>query len=87
MSIAIILLRFNGRPLTDWPFSITLNTFISLLATLARAALALPIAESISQLKWVWFQRSHRLLDVQAFDSASRGPLGSLSLLQVTKCM
>jgi hypothetical protein len=36
----------------------------------------------ISQAKWIWFQRQPRnLSDFQDFDSASRGPWGSLLLL------
>lgn len=33
------------------------------------------------QLKWRWFQNDRSLQDVVTFDAATRGPLGSLSLL------
>ena len=36
----------------------------------------------IGQLKWHWFQKDHLLRDVVSFDSATRGPLGSLVLLR-----
>lgn len=32
----------------------------------------------ISQLKWVWFRRPRPLMDLSAFDMASRGPWGSI---------
>jgi hypothetical protein len=36
----------------------------------------------MSQLKWIYFgPRGHRLMDLQIFDSASRGPLGAISLI------
>ncbi|KAF7195354.1 hypothetical protein HII31_03246 [Pseudocercospora fuligena] len=42
----------------------------------------LPIAEAISQLKWHWYWgRERPILDFERFDSASRGPWGSLMLL------
>ena len=42
----------------------------------------MPVAQGISQLKWTYFQqRPHRLAELQVFDDASRGPLGSLQLL------
>jgi hypothetical protein len=45
----------------------------------------LTVSEAISQLKWVWIRQKsvpkRPLLSIQAYDSASRGPLGSLLLL------
>lgn len=40
-----------------------------------------PVVECISQLKWLWFVRKQKLIDIQAFDDASRGPTGSLILI------
>lgn len=58
------------------------NTLISILATLNRSSLLLYVTQGIAQSKWPYFQRKeHRLSDLQAFDDASRGPLGSLCLL------
>lgn len=40
------------------------------------------LASSIGQLKWCWFQdRKHTAQDLQTFDNASRGPVGSGTLL------
>ena len=36
---------------------------------------------SLGQLKWIWFQGGHPLSHFAAFDSAARGPLGSVILL------
>ncbi|GKT48240.1 uncharacterized protein ColSpa_08421 [Colletotrichum spaethianum] len=68
-----------------WPLGLTLNTLIAFLATLARAAFVIPVSESISQLKWLWYRDERPLKDFQDFDSASRGPWGSLQLLKTTK--
>ena len=84
-ALVVVLSIHNGRPLPQWPLGITLNTFISLIATLAKASAIVPVAESIGQLKWLWFKQQRKLFDFQAFDDASRGPWGSLQLLKCTK--
>ncbi|PPJ56237.1 hypothetical protein CBER1_06383 [Cercospora berteroae] len=63
---------------------LTLNGIVSTLAGISKAALILPISEAISQLKWQWFwnlDRPRPISDFQIYDSASRGPWGSLCLL------
>lgn len=42
-----ILAMYNDRPLPHWPYSITVNSLISLFVTIAKAALLFPIAEGI----------------------------------------
>ncbi|KAL9117633.1 MAG: hypothetical protein Q9187_005828 [Circinaria calcarea] len=46
-----------------------------------RVALLFPIAECMSELKWIWFANPHPVSDFDRFDSASRGPWGALKLL------
>ncbi|KAI1139212.1 hypothetical protein F5Y05DRAFT_341383 [Hypoxylon sp. FL0543] len=84
-AIIIILAVTDEKPLPQWPMSITLNSVISCMSTLMKAALIIPVAESISQLKWVWFKKAESLEDIQTFDEASRGTWGSLKLLFRTK--
>ncbi|KAK4896659.1 hypothetical protein LTR27_005579 [Elasticomyces elasticus] len=80
-----LLRMLNDKPLETWRLirtHINPNTLISILATLNRSSLLLYVTQGIAQLKWPYFQRqSHRLSDLQVFDDASRGPLGSLHLL------
>lgn len=56
---------------------------MSILATASKASLLLTIGTSIGQLKWIWFQQGPKrpLYNLQSFDDASRGPLGSLKIL------
>jgi len=84
-AIAIVLAMHNDAPLPRWPLHITINAFVSFFSTLTRVSMSLPLAEAISQLKWIWFERGRELHDFQSFDSASRGPLGSLQLLGRTR--
>ncbi|KAI3558115.1 hypothetical protein CABS01_02675 [Colletotrichum abscissum] len=84
-ALAGVLSRFDGQRLPEWPLGLTLNTLIAFLATLARAAFVIPVSESLSQLKWLWYRKARPLKDFQDFDSASRGPWGSIQLLKTTK--
>lgn len=75
----------NDKEYKSWKIArvdFTPNTIISIIATFTKASLLLPIAEVLSQLKWLHFQgRIQQLSHLQTFDDASRGPLGSLRLL------
>jgi Protein of unknown function (DUF3176) len=81
-SVIGVLAHYNGEAMPDWPTGMTLNTLIALLTAIANAALASPLQQGISQLKWVNFKRGSRpLTDMEAFDDASRGIWGSVKLL------
>ncbi|KFY46556.1 hypothetical protein V494_00432 [Pseudogymnoascus sp. VKM F-4513 (FW-928)] len=88
MATVIILDKYNGKPINDWPYKITLNAVISVVATMTQMALMLPVTSSLSQLKWLWFnEKPHPLADFEFFDSASRGAWGSLLLLGRVRSM
>lgn len=85
--LAAILSHYNGNTVPQWGAvlgaSITLNTVVSLLSVTGQAALLVPVTESISQLKWLWYWNHERpLTDLNMFDQASRGAWGSLALLR-----
>lgn len=58
VAIVIILYKVNGKPLADWDEPVSLNAVISVLSTAVKAGLILPVAECISQLKWIHLQSS-----------------------------
>ncbi|CUS07400.1 unnamed protein product [Tuber aestivum] len=80
----IVLLLFNDKAIPAWSWSssgISVNAILSLLSTLSRASLLVPIDECMGQLMWLWFsKRERRLADVEVYNQASRGPLGALKL-------
>ena len=89
-SIVAALIVLRDQPLSKWPFSkagLTLNAFISICSRVAGAALLLPVAEALGQLKWNWFIKggSKKMWDFEMFDNASRGPWGAFLLLIHTK--
>ena len=87
-AVVAVLFYFDGRELSEWPFSITLNAFIAIFAGFAKSALLVPTAEALGQLKWDWYRnKPKKMMDFEILDSASRGPWGSLVLLTRTKGM
>jgi hypothetical protein len=89
-AIIAVLVVLRDQPASRWPFNsmgLTLNAFVSVLSRIAGAALLLPVAEALGQLKWSWFIKgdSKKMWDFEMFDNASRGPWGALLLLIHTK--
>lgn len=56
VAIVIILYMVNGRRLSDSSIPVSLNAVISILSTALKAGMILPVAECISQLKWIHLQ-------------------------------
>ena len=81
VAVVVVLSKFDGKPLSAWHSPLQPNSVLSILTTVAKSSLLLPVAECISQAKWLHFQRPRSLHLIQAIDSASRGPLGAAQLL------
>ena len=79
--VVVVLRIFTGEAVPTFPYGVTLNAIIAVLATASRSMLIYAVAAAISQLKWCWYLQSRKLQDMQIFDDASRGPWGSLTLL------
>lgn len=79
IAVVALLMVADGSPLPKLPLSVTVNTYISFCIAIAKAAMLVPVAGSINQLKWLWFRQSKVLQDIQILDEASRGPLVSYS--------
>ncbi|KAI1774778.1 hypothetical protein F4818DRAFT_72840 [Hypoxylon cercidicola] len=81
-----VLARYNGAALPEWPYYITLNALIALLAAIATATMGISLQNGLSQLKWIRFKESKApLADMEAFDEASRGTWGALKLLATAR--
>jgi hypothetical protein len=89
VAIIAALVVLQNQPASKWPFHgvFSLNAFVSVLSRVAGAALLLPVAEALGQLKWMWFIKgdSRKMWDFEMFDNASRGPWGAFLLLIHTK--
>lgn len=56
VAIVVILYSVDGKPLANWIVPVSLNVVVSILSTAVKAGLILPVAECISQLKWIHLQ-------------------------------
>ena len=81
LAIFLILLLHNGQLLRDWPFYLTLNSLLSIFATVLRIAVVVAVSSAIFQLGYVWFRQTRPLDDLEVFNTASRGIAGSLPLI------
>ncbi|KAH0424302.1 hypothetical protein CcaCcLH18_11653 [Colletotrichum camelliae] len=77
----ITLLLHQDRTLPKWPSMITINALIAVFSAILKACLMMPIAEGLSQLKWLWYEKSRPMKHIAQWDMASRGPWGSLLLI------
>ncbi len=80
-AIVILLLSVKDKPVANWAPGITVNALLSVLVTVMKGAMAVIVAECLSQLKWSWFSRERTLKDLEIFDEASRGVWGAATLL------
>ncbi|ETS78856.1 hypothetical protein PFICI_08709 [Pestalotiopsis fici W106-1] len=82
VAISVILSCFHDKPADSWHSGLGINAVLSILATALKGSVVLAASSSIGQLKWAWYSQSPQPLEYfQAFDSASRGPIGALLLL------
>ena len=83
--IATILAAWNDQPLPDkFPLGLKLNAYISVLAAVAKLALAVCLEESLATQKYLWYttpSAQHPLIDFERFELAARRPVGALRLI------
>lgn len=81
-AIVGVLKRYDRQAQPEWPYSVTINSVVSWLTTVMKSFLLFSVAACIGQANWLHFRsKPQALIDLAVYDSASRGPLGSLQLL------
>ena len=78
--ICVLVVVFRDKRLSEWQARITINTLVNFGSQFTQTALLIPVASSISQLKWLWYRETRPLKDMDNFDDASRQPLDALLL-------
>jgi hypothetical protein len=82
IALIVVLHTYNGKGIPDWPFGITINSVLSWITQILTACMLAVAGACISQSKWIYFSEYDRpLVDVNTYDSASRGPIGSFAFL------
>jgi hypothetical protein len=72
-AIFVALSIFDGQNVPSWPVRLNINSLVAIFATLLRVLPLFPLAQVISQEKWLWFQRPRPLRHLDDFDLGSRG--------------
>ncbi|KAF2680428.1 hypothetical protein K458DRAFT_254370, partial [Lentithecium fluviatile CBS 122367] len=80
-ALLLLLALFSDKAVTSWNSKVSINAIVSALAQTAQSSLAVSLGSGISQLKWDWLRTRRQRKDIETFDNASRGPLGSLVLV------
>lgn len=83
ISLALLvafLAKIDGTAYDRWQYSISPNAVVSVITTIGKAAILVPVSACLSQLKWNRYRRANRLSDLQTLDEASRGAWGSIVL-------
>ncbi|KAK2034024.1 hypothetical protein LX32DRAFT_700682 [Colletotrichum zoysiae] len=91
VAICMVVFRFNKKEVPKWetkvpgrdePFRLTINSLLSMLSVLGSTCAMIPVTKSLGQLKYLWFmEQDRKLADLEVFDSASRGKVGSALLI------
>ncbi|KAI0021597.1 hypothetical protein F4780DRAFT_770094 [Xylariomycetidae sp. FL0641] len=77
-----LLLKIDNLPMERWKLPIQPNSLIAVFTTVGKTALMVVAASCISQLKWRHLiLRPRRIIDIQHFDDASRGPWGATTMI------
>ncbi|KAI9756187.1 MAG: hypothetical protein M1815_004045 [Lichina confinis] len=79
--IVAMLATVNQKPVPQWPSGLSVNAILSVLVTVMKGAIGVPVAECMSQLKWSWFKQQRKLVDLSTLDDASKGVWGAIVLL------
>ncbi|KAF2656357.1 hypothetical protein K491DRAFT_715432 [Lophiostoma macrostomum CBS 122681] len=79
-----VLIYVDGKPSKDFQL-VKPNTLVAIFSNLFKALLLFPLAECMGQLKWLYFEKTRPLSQLQRFDAASRGPMGAALMLWDTK--
>ncbi|KAL4997551.1 hypothetical protein BDV10DRAFT_201811 [Aspergillus recurvatus] len=84
--IVTVLLEYDGKPLPEWPYGITINSVLSWITQVFTACMIGVVATCLSQSKWIYFKDKARpLADMDSYDWASRGPAGCTVFLWTSR--
>ena len=84
ISIALLLgflAYLNNSAYNNWQYTVSPNTVVSIISTIAKTALLVPVSACIGQLKWHKSKSPSPLYQMHVLDQASRGPWGSVEVL------
>ncbi|KAF8539490.1 hypothetical protein BDD12DRAFT_882266 [Trichophaea hybrida] len=82
---AALLKHFENKDIPIWATTrngLSLNAIFSVLSTLSRSSMLIPLDDALGQLMWLAYaKKPRRLAETELYNQASRGPLGAVKLL------
>ena len=79
MILIIVLAIYNNKPLDNWHSSVSVNTLVNVLTTIASIALIYPVASAIAQMRWISLaKRESAVADMESFGS---GPIDIIVMI------
>ncbi|KAB8207581.1 hypothetical protein BDV34DRAFT_67357 [Aspergillus parasiticus] len=82
VAVIVVLRIYDGSPLPEWPYGITINSVLSWITQVFTSCIVGVAAPCVSQSKWIYFSTGPRQLsEMDTYDWASRGPLGCMALM------
>jgi hypothetical protein len=61
IAIVVVLAEHDKKPSHNLAAGVSLNTYLAVFATIAKAGLMYPVMSCIGQLKWIWFSKENAL--------------------------
>lgn len=81
-----VLLNYDGKPIPNWPYGITINSVLSWITQVFSALMLGTVAACLSQNAWIHFNmRDRPLSNINSYHSASRGVWGCMTFLWEVK--
>lgn len=86
VSIVGVLVNYNGKPIPNWPYGITINSVLSWITQIFSAFMLGTVAACLGQNAWVHFNTGDRpLSNINSYHSASRGAWGCITFLSTAR--
>ncbi|KAF2500858.1 hypothetical protein BU16DRAFT_442727, partial [Lophium mytilinum] len=76
IGLAVLFITWDGKFTSKWTAWLSFPTVVAVMTKASQAALAVPVASSLSQMGWMHFHEQNAVLDFQRFDAATRSPWG-----------
>ncbi|KAF1809845.1 hypothetical protein P152DRAFT_379587, partial [Eremomyces bilateralis CBS 781.70] len=80
-AIFLLLIIYQDQAFDNWDGALQLSTVVAVLSQAAQSFLAISISSCIGQSKWFLLRERNRMIELETFDEASRGPEGSLKMI------
>ena len=72
-AIVATIYPYQGKPLPQWPFRVSINTLLAIYGGVMKAATVYVVGSCLAQLQWSWFSSERPLIDLSRLADLSHG--------------